>query len=438
MCTSPLHLNRKPISGFSYDVPCGNCLECRSTLQDAWVFRLTKDLKAVYDAGGLAVFLTFSYNDAYLPHSDFGFANAVTPCFNNSQVLGFLNKLKVYMHRTYGKCSYKYFVCEEYGKHTRRPHLHGIFMLNRAASCNWPAFVEKARQYWFYGFTFPRCINGNYVDNHGKRTSPCLRDYNKCGCYASKYITKDLDFYALPTIKRYADLRPHLPREVRKTFDNGLPKHFQSKGLGSSFDIMVNTPSKMMNALTYGVPNYKLRYVQLPRYYVLKHCFKNEVVDGVVKSVIRPEYRECVRYVYYNTLHSKVLQFDKFFHSLHLQGLSPSILSFLSAVRSKYNAEQIVCMNFIYNLSDVYKAVFKSVCNDFNCFNLANFRVNFINGVYHDFEISQSTSEDKLLESAHSIYKLVSSFLNRQRNDDCIKRYREFLINRKLKYLSYA
>ena len=73
MCTSTLHINPKNYLGMSLDVPCGSCLECRSLSQNSWVTRLGFDLKDLYDRGGVAVFLTFTYNNECLPWSNFGF-----------------------------------------------------------------------------------------------------------------------------------------------------------------------------------------------------------------------------------------------------------------------------------------------------------------------------------------------------------------------------
>ena len=70
MCTNPIHLKR-PNLGFSFDVPCNSCLECQSASQDSWLFRLSCDLDALYKRKGFGVFLTFTYSDVCLPHSDF-------------------------------------------------------------------------------------------------------------------------------------------------------------------------------------------------------------------------------------------------------------------------------------------------------------------------------------------------------------------------------
>ena len=94
MCTTTLHIRPKSLLGMSYDVPCGKCLECRSLSQNSWVTRLGFDLKDLYGRGGVAVFLTFTYNNDCLPKCAF-LSQDVIPCFSREHVLTFLNKLKV-------------------------------------------------------------------------------------------------------------------------------------------------------------------------------------------------------------------------------------------------------------------------------------------------------------------------------------------------------
>ena len=147
MCTSTIHIKAKKLLGMSYDVPCGDCLECRSLSQNSWVTRLGFDLSDLYANGGKAIFLTFTYNNECLPFSHFGFVNdEPVPCFQHDDILRFLNELKVYVNRKYGKGQYKYFWCSEYGKFTKRPHYHALFMLKSGVEPVW--FAEKCRELW--------------------------------------------------------------------------------------------------------------------------------------------------------------------------------------------------------------------------------------------------------------------------------------------------
>ena len=44
-----------------------------------------------------------------------------------------------------------------------------------------------------------------------RRTTPLLHHVQNACAYACKYITKDLDYYELPLVKRYLDVRKELP-----------------------------------------------------------------------------------------------------------------------------------------------------------------------------------------------------------------------------------
>ena len=440
MCTSPVFLKRGSLYGFSFDVPCGSCLECRRTLQDAWVFRLTHDLDALYKAGGNAVFLTFTYNNKCLPHTNFGFDDGDVECFNNHDVLCFLNKVKVYMHRKFGKSSYKYFVCEEYGKNTKRPHLHGIFMLSKGVKPF--AFVEKMRSYWHFGYMFPRCKNGLYVDSKGRATVPLLRSVNKAGAYAAKYITKDLDYYKLPLVSKYSDVRKTLPSDLRKHYDNYLPKHFQSKSLGSSFDSFCNTPDKLLKCVINGVQSLvNLKMVQIPRYYVLKFAFSTENTPVGYRSVLKDDYQPIMQAIYERSLQSKVNQLDSFRLSkplfVHRDDLSIDDLKLIDRVHSMYSSEHIVCMNFVSNLDFKFQYLFHRFYNSFSIKNVAEFRCRFLNHVVVDDNF-YSPYDINYFDDVKRYYKIATSYILSARAEANLKRYRDFLINRKLKYLSYA
>ena len=239
MCTNPLIVtNKSPykvydISPKKYQVPCGKCLECRSLVQSDWCTRLSYEINMFYRNGGIGVFLTFTYNDDNLPV----FAPLNQPCFRHDDVLKFLDRINLYMQRTYGPYMYKYFICSEYGKNTQRPHYHGLFLLQHGV--DWPSFVEKCRYLWSeHGYLFPKFDGHQYVDNDGLCVFPTLKNGAASAKYVSKYITKDMSFYNIPSIAAYLDKRNNsfdLPYKKRKELiKRSLPKHWQSKGIGLS------------------------------------------------------------------------------------------------------------------------------------------------------------------------------------------------------------
>ncbi len=205
MCVSPIHIqNKSPyyndaLSYSDYDVPCCHCDECNVQRLYEWQTRLSFELAYWKSIGGNAVFLTFTYNNDNLPNlvfdiiepdTDCGFPNFSTPfklvpCFDATHILGMLDQINARLQYDYGKGKYKYFIAAEYGKNTRRPHYHGLFMLAPDVDPFW--FTEFCRGCWMqYGFMFPklderssRPVDGiyNYVDSFGKTSTPLLRGF---------------------------------------------------------------------------------------------------------------------------------------------------------------------------------------------------------------------------------------------------------------------
>lgn len=436
MCTSPLHLVR-PQFGFNLDVPCNDCLECRSASQDSWVFRLGTDLKELYANKGFAVFLTFTYNNKSLPFTSFGFNDSVVPCFSADHVSGFLNKVKSYMHRTYGKGSYRYFWCSEYGKFTKRPHYHVLFLLNRVV--DYHLFCETCRKYWKHGFMFPRFENGVYVDNKGNNTTPLLHHVQNACAYACKYITKDLDYCELSLVKRYLEVRKSLPSEVRSKFNKYLPKHWQSKGIGSSYFKHVDNPRKLLHAVEFGVTNpTNLRCMQLPRYYLERFCFSHtrKLVCGnpIVVRELREDYRQVVRKVHELSYRSKILALNDFFINVNFNQIHKYGYSFvdLKLLRSyERNSEFLLCQHFVNNLSPKARSYFYykhyRPCLD----DILSCRMDLYDTIIDDFD-------DNFLcdDNVERVFEIFNSVVLPQRDEISKLNYEKFLINKKLRLIS--
>lgn len=290
MCYRPIHIGNKssyPVPGISYDgydVPCGKCLECRQQKQSEWQTRIAFELSSLYSRHGRAVFLTFTYSPTCLPvYEDASYIVDETtkehfnvPCFNHGDVLAFLNRIKVYMNKKYGKGTYKYFVCSEYGKETKRPHYHAIFFLEPCV--DWFDFVEKCRSKWTYGFMFPKYDRYRqcYIDKKGnaiKDGKPCISSLGGCSKYVSKYITKDMSYYGTPVISQYLQVPAN--RDRMRLY---LPKHWQSNGLGISAlgSLNVDDDASVKDALQNGILNpLTFEYVPLPSYIINKLMYYN-------------------------------------------------------------------------------------------------------------------------------------------------------------------
>ena len=334
MCTSPLIVsNNSPykvydISPKKYQVPCGKCLECRSLVQNDWCIRLSYEINMFYRNGGIGVFLTFTYNDDNLPV----FAPLNQPCFRHDDVLKFLDRINLYMQRTYGAYMYKYFFCSEYGKNTQRPHYHGLFLLKHGV--DWFSFVEKCRELWSeHGFMFPKFDGHQYVDNDGLCVSPTLQNGAASANYVSKYITKDMSFYNIPSIADYLDKRNKsfdISYEKRKELiKRCLPKHWQSKGIGLSQLEQLNLfdSDSVRSALKNGVfEPLSGKVVPLSSYLVNKLMYKSVKSNRISPISGKPLYdryltdfgRSYSRYTFDTRLDKEIKKYDEFlqFHSL--------------------------------------------------------------------------------------------------------------------------
>lgn len=292
-------------------IPCGHCLECQNASKQDWETRFAFWLMDLYKRGGCAVMLTFTYNNEHLPHfpNEFPFNNFLSddgtplPCFDKEDVKVFLSTLRNRVNRCFLATSqlYKYFLVEEYGSDTKRPHLHVIFGCEKQIDID--VFVELCRDAWNdkendreRGFMFPKAsaifkkeINGiaynasnEYVGKNGmldgrvkiaseKRVAACS--------YCCKYVLKDLSFYGIDCINEYLN-DPQITaterRRRKKIMANYLPCHMQSLNLGTSMLEMLDTDEKKFEALDKGIFNaLRGKYVPLPQYIVNKLMYKN-------------------------------------------------------------------------------------------------------------------------------------------------------------------
>lgn len=309
-CSSPLHIGNNSTfqSGFykaeSFTVPCGKCDACRNSLQNEWSSRLTSEVYYFYENGGCCVFLTFTYRNSRLPkvripQSDGSFK--VVPCFSSNHIRKFLNLLHVKVWKKYGKDSYKYYLCSEYGKTTKRPHYHALFFLKKGVDPYW--FSLRCQRLWRKnGWMFPK------MDiRFPLSMSQCLlRCVGKCASYASKYATKDLSFYSLPHwddyLKNFFSKLPEDSEEKSFIIDS-LPHHWQSKGLGASFALNLSDSEKL-DLICRGYLNpYTNEYEPISRYLQNKflYFYDKEYFPRWSKKTEKPIYsRYCRKFFYDN------------------------------------------------------------------------------------------------------------------------------------------
>lgn len=390
MCYRPLHIKatnvyrNTNVSASTYDVPCGKCDACRDMYRSTWKCRIWHELEHTQKTGGTSVFLTFSYNDMYLPAIDVN--GVLVPCFNHQDVKTFLNRLKVKMYRTYGKNMYKYFIAMEYGKNTKRQHLHGLFFLSSAV--DWRVFTELCRELWQEnGYMFPkRDKHGRYVKDDGTDDTPLIRSLVKGSIYVSKYVTKDLSFYAIPSV----DTAVKFDKSFVRNFG---PRHYQSNNIGISIldKVDLSDNSRVISFLSDGivVPYAKGR-VPVPRYIKKKLLYKNVKSDRIGRN-------------------SKPL-YDSFPTALNL-----AIASLL------YERKATKLIDSIRKINARYCALYPSVrvpsCSDYNL--LANY-ILYFKHVDNNVLYSFLTYYDGDL-SAFSDFSKVGFFYNLSKNNQFLK-----------------
>lgn len=242
MCLNPITIksNARYYSPFltaAYnEVPCGRCAACRDARKSVWEDRLCLEVSDWYKNGGIGIMLTFTYNDACLPH--FERDGVSVPCFSPVDISAFLNRVKVRSARTFGVDFYRYFICSEYGKNTKRPHYHAIFLIRDPQ--RYVEFIEMCRSLWCWlferdrkghfkpatslGFMFPKRKYGRYVDDKGRDRDPRFKSKKAGAIYVCKYVCKDLAYFNLPVVKEFYDTYPE--------FRNYCPRSWKSNNLG--------------------------------------------------------------------------------------------------------------------------------------------------------------------------------------------------------------
>lgn len=242
MCLSPITIksNARYYSPFLtsalLEVPCGRCDACRDARKSTWEDRLCLEVSEWYKNGGIGLMLTFTYNNDCLPH--FERDGVSVECFSPSDVSAFLNRVKVRSSREFGSDFYRYFICSEYGKNTKRPHYHAIFLIRDESK--YVQFVEMCRSCWCWlyerdkkghykpacslGFMFPKRKNGKYIDDLGRNKDPRFKSQKAGAKYVCKYVCKDLAYFNLPIVKDFYENYPE--------FRNYCPRSYKSNNLG--------------------------------------------------------------------------------------------------------------------------------------------------------------------------------------------------------------
>lgn len=476
MCFRPLSIRANKCYDISlytpdaYTVPCGKCEECRNLHRSDWATRMQFEVHDLAKRGGHALMLLLSYNDENLPLFPYSGLEDM-PCFNKQHVLDFLNKLKVYAHRLYGKGSFKYMICSEYGEHTRRPHYHIIIMLEPCV--DWFSFCLKVHEYWKHGFVFPKYDKNRkiFVDNSNKPVSPLVQNPVAGGRYCTKYVTKDLYFMGQPRLAEflkgeyYQSLKRNHLYDEKRVYDYCLPFHLQSKSLGACILNYIDYSSNGTIAATLnkGILDFANpgKYLALPRYVVNKLLYKNvNTKDTEIPrtSSVTGKYlydrdltdfgKKYLASVFRDRLARQSAKIKNFYEnftsfSLYLSSLGIDI----SQTRNILS----LSLKLIPNLYDKL-SVYHCVARDMSIFPLAYFgtdinskiydfyfiskyyvrtkdtaylRSRYYNHTHYHPNISQSCKGFGSLEYLDFVYRLVSRFLRKNHLDELLYQERK-------------
>lgn len=212
---------------------------------------------------GHVIMLTFTYNNENLPFAINPETNERVPVFNRDHVKTFLNRLKV-RHSRFMNGYYKYFFCFEYGKNTKRQHMHALFCLS--SECDLRLFIDTCRELWNFGYMFPAPHGNPYQKAQ-------LRHAGKGASYAAKYVCKDLSYYEMPVVQRYVEYIDKQSDEDKKILRNGLPRIYQSNGIGSN--LLDQLDSNFDEVVKYGILNpLTNKRAPIPYYVYNKYFFK--------------------------------------------------------------------------------------------------------------------------------------------------------------------
>lgn len=179
--------------------PCGKCINCLHAFQDSWRIRL----EATSCAYGAIVFDTLTirpeameYNDVYddCMSQDYKTLSSISdaawkllckykwqlPYYPKSELQDWLKRGREAFKRKYGvRCDMKYFIVQEYGPRTSRPHYHCIFW-----GIGYADYMEFFGNYWRenIGWTKPCYVMCNSKSTHDS--------FKKIARYVSKYVSK--------------------------------------------------------------------------------------------------------------------------------------------------------------------------------------------------------------------------------------------------------
>lgn len=287
-------LKRAPLKGL-FEVPCGQCEQCKTQKVNEWSFRLLEEAKETFRQGGFILFDTLTYNDKHVPNVgkvlfQLGeFSLDVTSsicdmlCNSKRDVQLFAKRL-----RAEYRSPFRYYLVSEYGnddRYTHRPHYHALFFFPSPTITAEQA-SKLIRSAWQNGRTDGIEDKGSKYF-YSKRCFTSFTPYiQNIILYITKYMNKDYNYYnrvVEPVIAYlHKSLDPNKTQKISyalKLRERKIKSHIGnfmlcSKGIGESYLTEAHRTfhvKQLLVRLRY--PSGKYYGLPLPRYYVKKFYY---------------------------------------------------------------------------------------------------------------------------------------------------------------------
>lgn len=252
--------------------PCGKCVNCLHKEQDSWAIRLTESARyhkrMIFDTLTVSPIampyidmlqglnLKFKKQDSYdkfrdmlvksydvahefYPHMSFESWKIIAKnggrllYFPKSEVQDWLKRGRIAMQRDYAKKGltapkFEYFLVQEYGAKTSRPHFHVLVF-------------GLTLDEWFHYFGLPwRTLYGYTKHVYKEFTADNQKDFNCMIKYVSKYVTKGE--FEIPLVKDGFYQKPY------RLISKGIGAHYIDN---AKFDVFRNSVAKKYKSMSF-------------------------------------------------------------------------------------------------------------------------------------------------------------------------------------------
>lgn len=160
-----------------YQLPCGQCIQCRLKHSREWALRLCCENAEARNA----LFVTLTYDDDHLPLNDFGMSTLVPKHYSK-----FIKDLRNYASRKCGVDGIRFFAAGEYGSETKRAHFHLILF-------NLPQQILDDLKFYRSNFNGDSLYNSPILEKLWNRGFVVVAPFSfRTAAYVARYVTKKL------------------------------------------------------------------------------------------------------------------------------------------------------------------------------------------------------------------------------------------------------